>query len=129
MHQLVHLPAAYRIEHMARGAEIIALEFCVIRAADLRLQHHHRARAPEVPLPVARLGQIRVLDHDIGMHTPQHFQIFAVLVQHDELGVALRLEPRDQILADQPGTARQNDGVVSHSDSQILSLLKMARGK
>ena len=120
MHQLRHLSGAYRLQHVARGDQVVALEIYIVIAADLCLQHHHRARLTEMPPPVARLGKVGILNHDIRMHATQHLKVRAMLVQHDQIRVAPGLQTCHQILADETSAARQDDFLFSHSDIEFI---------
>jgi len=74
-------------------------------------------------LPWARLGQIHALGQHIRVHATQYLDIGAMLVEHDDIGIALRLETCDEILANEPGTAGQDDFLIfqgMHSDVQTI---------
>jgi hypothetical protein len=50
------------------------------------------------------------------MHATQHLDIGSMLIEDNDVGITLRLETRDKILANKPGAARQDDFLVIHSD-------------
>jgi hypothetical protein len=61
-----------------------------------------------VLLPVAGFRQVDVFGGYVGLHPFQDIQISAVFVEHDNIGVALRLELRDKVLADQTSAAGEH---------------------
>ena len=93
------------VEDVPGRVDVVALEVVPDRAADLRLQHHHCLGALEVPGPVAGLGEVRVLGDDVGLHALEDLEVRAVLVEHDEVRVAARPQPCDEVLADEAGPA------------------------
>ena len=105
MHQLIHTAGTNRIEYQSGRREIVALELCIINAPDLRLQHHYSTRLRKMRLPGSGFGQIHTLGHYIRMHATQHLDIGSMLVEDDDMGIALRLQTRDKILADEAGAA------------------------
>lgn len=118
MHRMRHAVPADRIQHQARAVEVVAHEGLARRPADLRLQHHHRVGALEVAGPVAGLSQVGVFGHDVGMQPAQHRQVRAMLVEHHDLPHAAALEPRHQVLSDEPGAAGQDHSQV-HRDTLL----------
>ena len=54
------------------------------------------------------------------MHATQHLDIGSMLVEDDDVGIALRFQTRDKILTHEPGAARQDDFLVIHSDIQTI---------
>ena len=123
MHQLIDAAGTNGIEHKASGGEIVTLELSIVDATDLRLQHHDSIGLREMRLPGAGLSQIHAFGQHIWVHATQCLDIGAMLVEHDDIGIALRLETCDEILANEPGTAGQDDFLIfqgMHSDVQTI---------
>ena len=108
MHQVRHIVRLDGIEHQPRRIDVVAHEILIVVAADLGLQHHNNISADEMALPVARLGEVGILDGDVRLNLLQHGQIGAVLVKNDNVGVALGFQAGDEVLTDEAGATGKN---------------------
>jgi len=78
-------------------------------SGDLCMQLHHTVGIHEGLCPVAGIGEIGADRFDVGVQPAQDFQVVFVLVDGDQVGVALRFQFDQQILADQAGGTRNDD--------------------
>ena len=77
--------------------------------ADLGVGDHHGFRAVERRFPLAGLGEVGHHDLDVGVQLAQDARVRGVLVDADDLVAAPRLQPQDEVLADEPGGAGDGD--------------------
>lgn len=103
-----------RTKGSACGAPICACSITTASApSKCRSQSPGSARS-------ARLGD------DVRVHAAQDLQVGGVLVEHDEVGIAMELEVRDEVLADEAGAAGQDDlgGVLLHGRGGCIGVGK-----
>ncbi|CAM2161127.1 hypothetical protein PT2222_90344 [Paraburkholderia tropica] len=115
VHRVGNLVLLDGVKYVARCHDVVAHERVTGRCADLRLQHHHDVRAFEMLRPVARLGQVGVNRRDVRMHAAQDVEVRLELVEHDDIGVAARLESGHQILSDESGAAGKKNASLIHA--------------
>ena len=109
MNQLGNAVGLDGVQNLLAGRDVVANELLIVITPDLGLQHDDGVRTLEVPRPVSGKGQVHLLDRDVRLDATQDVDIGGVLVQHDDVLVAPVLQPCNQVLSHQPGTAGQDD--------------------
>ena len=110
-------------QHVLSRCDVVADEWLYVWVSNLGLQHDYCICPRKVPRPLPGFRQVGVFDDDIGVESAQYFQIGLMLVEHDEIGVALALQQRNEILANQAGSTGKNNFFLCHSRKiQLLPL-------
>ena len=114
------------VQNLLAGRDVVANELLIVIAPDLGLQHDDGVGTLEVSRPVSGKGQVHLLDRDVRLDAAQDVDIGGVLVQHDDVPVAPVLQPGDQVLSHQTGTAGQDDLLLCvHDRFQFRQYIRM----
>ncbi|GFZ75697.1 hypothetical protein GCM10011403_17450 [Pseudohongiella nitratireducens] len=98
-----------RIKNILASLHIVALKVLVVQATNLCLEHDNHIRVTDKLLPLSRFGQVREMAVDIGLDFFESGQVALMFVDHMNVRVTTSAESGAEILADQPGAARQDD--------------------
>lgn len=117
----------HRRDHALGGGHVVGNECLLLQSADLRVREHDDVGIRHRGLPVIVAGKIG-LDHgDVRVQAAQDRGVGLVLVERDDVGIAARLQARDQVLPDQAGGAGDRD--LDRRAHQIFSRRNTNQGR
>ena len=123
----VRLLRAHRLDHALRRRHVVRREVRLVQSADLRVRQDDHVRVGDGLLPAVVPREIGFDDRDVRMQLAQDRGVGLVLVERHDVGVAARLQARDQVLPHESGRAGQRD--LDRRRHQIFSRRNTNQGR